>query len=161
MKLSGVQKRMIGHGAVVMMIGMAAGTGLLISLLGGLELIPGSIIQFGIPGSSDAWVRAHIGGMMNGMLIMLVAVLAAALAVSDAVGSRLAWMLIGTGYANTLFYWAALLAPNRALSIADNRWGESNLASIIGLVPALVFVVIAFIAMFILMRQAFASAREA
>jgi hypothetical protein len=159
MSLSVTQRRMVGHGAAVMLIGMSAGIGLLVSLLGGIELIPGSIIELAIPGGAEAWARAHIGGMLNGMLVMLVAVLAGALGLADAVSRRLAWMLIGTGYANTLFYWAALFAPNRALSVADNKWGESNLASIVGLVPALVFVVIAFIAIFILMRQAFASTK--
>jgi hypothetical protein len=150
---------MVGQGAAVMLVGMSAGIGLLISLLGGIELIPGSIIEFGIPGSADAWVRAHIGGMMNGILIFIVALLIAPLGFAEAGAKRLYWMLVGTGWANTVFYWAALFAPNRALSIADNRFGESNLASIVGLVPALVFAVISLIAIFLLMRQAFASAR--
>lgn len=149
------QRSMVGHGAVVMLIGMSAGIGLLISLLGGIELIPGSIIEFGIFGSADAWVRAHIGGMMNGMLIMLVALLVHAMTIADRPARQLYWMLIGTGYANTLFYWAALFAPNRALSVADNRFGESNFASLIGLFPALIFAVISLIAIFILAREAF------
>jgi hypothetical protein len=150
---------MVGQGAAVMLVGMSAGIGLLISLLGGIELIPGSIIEFGIPGDSGAWVRAHIGGMMNGILIFIVAILIGPLGFAEAGARRMFWMLVGTGWANTLFYWAALFAPNRALSVADNRFGESNLASIIGLVPALVFAVISLIAIFMLMRQAFASAR--
>ena len=157
MNFTTVQKRMIGHGALILMIGMLAGTGLLISLLGGLELIPGQIMSFSIPGDSGAWVRAHIGGMLNGMLVMLVASLLTGLGFGEAACKRMFWMLAGTGWANTLFYWAALFAPNRALSIADNKWGHSNLASIIGLVPALVFVVVALIAVGILAKQAFSS----
>ena len=159
MNFTTLQKRMIGQGAAVLLVGMLAGIGLLISLLGGIELIPGSIIEFGIPGDSGAWVRAHVGGMLNGMLIILVAGVMAGLGFAEAAAGRMFWMLVGTGWANTLFYWAALFAPNRALSVADNRFGESNLASIIGLVPALLFAVIALIAIFGLMRQAFASAR--
>jgi hypothetical protein len=155
MTFNALQKRMVGHGAAVLLVGMLAGTGLLISLLGGLELIPGTITAFTIPGDTSAWVRAHIGGMMNGFLILIVAILVAPLGFADAASKRIAWMIVGTGWANTLFYWAALFAPNRALSIADNKWGHSNLASIVGLVPALVFVVIAIIAVFTLMRQAF------
>lgn len=155
MTFTALQKRMVGHGAAVLLVGMIAGTGLLISLLGGLELIPGTITQFSIPGNSGAWVRAHIGGMMNGFLIMLVAILLVPLGFAEGVARRMYWMIVGTGWANTLFYWAALFAPNRALSIASNQWGPSNLASVIGLVPALVFVVVAIIAVFTLMRQAF------
>lgn len=155
-----LQKRMVGHGAAVMLVGMTAGIGLLISLLGGIELIPGQIIEFTIPGNSDAWVRTHIGGMMNGFLILVGAILIGALGFAEAGARRIYWMLVGTGWANTLFYWAALVAPNRALSVADNRFGESNLASIIGLVPALLFAVISLIAVFLIMRQAFAAARQ-
>jgi hypothetical protein len=153
------QKRMVGHGAIVMLVGMFAGFGLLISLIGGLELIPGSIIEFAIPGDPGAWVRAHIGGMLNGLFIMLVAVLVAVMALPDALGRQLFWMLVGTSYANTVFYWAALLAPNRALTVADNRFGESNLWSIIGLVPALVFAIVSIIAVILLIRGIFASLR--
>jgi len=160
MTLNGLQKRMIGQGAAVLLIGMLAGIGLLISLLGGLELIPGTILEFSIPGQTDAWVRAHIGGMMNGFLILIVAPLIAPLGFADAAANRLFWMLVGTGWANTIFYWAALFAPNRALSFADNKWGESNFAAVIGLLPALIGVVISIIAVTQLMLQAFASARR-
>lgn len=160
MSFTTLQKRMVGQGAAVMLVGMFAGIGLLVSLLGGIELIPGRIIEFGIPGGADSWVRAHIGGMLNGMLIFIVAILLGPLGFAPAAAGRMFWMLVGTGWANTIFYWAALLAPNRALSFADNRLGESNLASIVGLAPALLFAVISIIAIFLLMRQAFASARS-
>lgn len=159
MSFTKLQKKMIAQGALVLFIGMVAGFGLVMSLVGGMELIPGSIIQFTIPGDSGAWARTHVGGMMNGILILLVAVLMAGIGCSEALSGRLFWMLVGTGWANTVFYWAALFAPNRALTFADNQHGESNLAAIIGLAPALLFAVISLIAVFMLMRQAFASAR--
>lgn len=160
MNFTSLQKRMIGHGALVILIGMFAGLGLLVSLVGGLELIPGSIIEFSIPGNTDAWVRAHVGGMLNGMLVILIAGVMGGLGFVDAAARRIYWMLVGAAWAFTLFYWAALLAPNRALTFADNRWGESNLAAVIGLVPALVFTIIDLIAVFLVVRQAFASARK-
>jgi hypothetical protein len=152
-----LQKRMVGHGALILFIGMCAGIGLLISLLGGVELIPGNIIALTIPGASSVWVRAHIGGMMNAFLIILVAGLIPGLGFAQKTANRLGWMLIGTGWANTLFYWAALWAPNRALSFADNKFGPSNFASLIGLGPALIFAVISLIAVFVVARQAFSS----
>ena len=160
MSFTTLQKRMIGQGATVLLVGMIAGFGLLMSLLGGLELIPGSIIAFEIPGQTDAWVRAHVGGILNGMLIIAVAILLGPLGFTEQAAGRMFWMLVGTGWANTVFYWASLFAPNRAISFADNKWGESNLASIIGLLPALAFAVISTIAMVMLARQAFASARS-
>jgi hypothetical protein len=65
-------------------------------------------------------------------------------------------MLIGTGWANTVFYYGALFAPNRAISFADNRWGPSNLASIIGLLPALIFAFVMIYVAIVFARQAFA-----
>lgn len=152
------QKTMVGHGAVVMFIGLVAGFGLLSSLIGGMELIPGSIISFSIPGDAGAWARAHVGGMFNGVFVMVVALLIATMKIADKPAGQLHWMLIGTGYANTIFYWAALVAPNRALTVADNVHGESNLWAIVGFVPALVFAIVALVAVFILIRQAFAKA---
>lgn len=160
MSFTTLQKKMIAQGAAVMFVGMVAGFGLVMSLVGGMELIPGSIIQFTIPGSTDAWARTHVGGILNGMLIFVVAILIGGLGFADAAAGRLYWMLVGTGWANTIFYWAALFAPNRALTFADNKHGESNLAAIIGLAPALLFAVISLIAVFLLMRQAFAAARS-
>ena len=150
-------RTMIGHGGVILLIGMCAGMGLLMSLLGGIELIPGSIIPFTIPGDTGAWARTHVGGILNGVLVMLVAVVLNSLGAGEGTISKLRWMLVGTGYANTIFYWGALFAPNRALSIADNKFGASNAAAVIGLVPALIFVVISIIAVVILVREAFSS----
>ncbi len=159
MTFSPLQKKMIGQGAAVMLVGMFAGIGLLMSLLGGIELIPGYIIEFEIFGDPASWVRTHIGGMMNGMLIMLVATFMGGIGINGAAANRMFWMLVGTGWANTIFYWASFFAPNRALSFADNRLGESNLAAILGLAPALLFAVISIIAIFIVMKQAFLSAK--
>ena len=157
MTFTPLQKKMVGHGALVLLVGMGAGFGLLMSLIGGIELIPGSIIPFTIPGGPDAWVRAHIGGMMNAFLIVLVALLIPGLGFAKAAAKRLYWMLVGTGWANTLFYWAALFAPNRALTVADNKFGASNAAAIIGLVPALLFAIISIVAVAMLAKQALSS----
>ena len=160
MTFTTLEKRMIAHGAAVTFIGMLAGLGLLMSLLGGLELIPGTITEFAIPGPTDAWVRAHVGGILNGLLTLVVAIVMSGIGVVDAAAKRIYWMIVGSAWAFTVFYWAALFAPNRALSIGDNRWGESNLAAIIGFVPALAFTVFDLIAVFMLTRQAFRSAKE-
>jgi hypothetical protein len=146
---------MIGHGLLIIFMSMCLGIGLLISLVGGMELIPGQIIEFAIPGDAGAWARAHVGGMMNGMLIVISALTASYLSADAAFSKRLCWMLVGTGYANFVFYIAALLADNRALTFGDNHFGESNIAAILGLLPALVFVIVSLIAVWGLMRLAF------
>jgi hypothetical protein len=154
--LNAVQRSMVGHGALILVVGMLAGVGLLASLLGGMEVWPGTILPFHLPGSTDAWVRTHLGGMLNAILIMVVALVLPVVGF-DAPGARkISWMLVGTGWANTLFYWAALLSPNRALTFGDNRFGSSNLAAVLGLAPALLFTLVSLVAVAMLARQAFA-----
>lgn len=150
------QRAMLGHGALIILVAFAAGIGLLVSLLGGIELIPGHIIAVPIFGTTDGWRIAHLGGLTNGMLIWLVGLSLPVLQGSAKFTRALAWMLIGTGWVNTLFYWAALLSPNQALSFGPNRFGPSNWASVVGLLPALVFVFVVIVALVMIARQAFA-----
>lgn len=152
------ERRMVGHGAIVMLIALLAGFGLLIRLVGGVELFPGYVLEFQIVGDSAAWARAHTGGLLNGLLVFAGALLLYAMRLPERSAFHLCWMFVGTGYANTIFYWGGLLAPTRALTFGDNRFGETNLAGIIGLVPAFVFAFVAIAAMVILIRHAFSSA---
>lgn len=151
------QRRMLGHGAVVTFLGLLFGFGLLVSLLGGFEVLPGNIVEFEIPGDSGAWARAHAGGIMNGLLVTAGALTLWALQLPERTCFHLYWMLVGTGYANTLFYLGGLLASNRALSFGDNRFGETGVAAIIGVAPAFLFAFITCVAMLIVANHAFNS----
>lgn len=155
--MNDLQRRMVGHGAVIMLIGLLAGFALLMSLIGGFELYPGRLLAFELPGDGRAWARAHTGGLMNGMMVMIVALLLWAMELPERTARQLYWMLVGAGYSNTVFYWAGPLAPGRALTFGDNRLGESSVAGVIGLLPAYVFAFVLLFAMFILARQCFAS----
>lgn len=149
------QRRMVGHGAVVMVFGLLAGFGLVMSLIGGFEIFPGHILEFELPANSRAWARAHSGGLMNGLLVLVGAVLLYTMKMPPRFARHWYWMLVGAGYANTLFYWGALFAPSRALTFGDNRLGESNLAGVIGLLPAFIFAFILTVAMVMLAIHAF------
>jgi hypothetical protein len=154
------QRRMVAHGAIITLIALAAGFGLVISLIGGFEVFPGTIIEFGFPGDPRAWARTHAGGIMNGLLVFAGALITHAMDLPQKTSSRLYWMLVGTGYANTVFYWGALFAPSRAVSFGDNRLGETNLAGMLGFGPALVFAFITMIAMVILIRHGFSESES-
>ena len=149
------QRRMIAHGAVVILIALLAGFGLVISLIGGFEVFPGTIIEFEFPGETGAWARAHTGGILNGLLVIAIALVVHSMGLAGKAASRLFWMIVGTGYANTAFYWGALFAPNHAVTFGDNRLGETNVAAILGVTPALVFAFITMIAMVILIKAGF------
>jgi hypothetical protein len=150
-----LQRSMIGHAMLILLIGMLAGIGLLMSLIGGLEILPGKLLSINLPGTSDAWVRIHLGQMLNAFLIVLVALLLPLLGFGEKSGRRIGWLIVVTGWANTVFYWAALFAPNRSLTFGDNRLGTANLASTIGLVPALLFAVVSIGVVAVLAVRAF------
>ena len=40
---------------------------------GGLEIWPGNILSIPTYGTTEGWVRAHSGGAMNGLLLMVIA----------------------------------------------------------------------------------------
>lgn len=156
MSFTPLQKAMVGHACLILFVALLAGIGLLMSLIGGVELVPGSIITFDVPGNNGAWARAHVGGMLNATLVLLMAIVARGLDFPAAAAQRLAWIFVGTGWANTVFYWAALFAPNRALTIASNRFGESNLATFVGYAPALLFAVLSMVGAAMVAKRAFA-----
>lgn len=155
-----LQKKMLGHAALILLVAMLAGVGLLVSSIGAIELIPGRLIAIAIPGNAGAWARTHVGGILNALLIFAVALIVPGLGFSRRTAATLGTIMVGTGWANTLFYWAAMLAPNRALTFAANRFGDANLASVIGLAPALVFVVLSMIAVAMIALQALRPAPE-
>ena len=92
---------------------------------------------------------------MNGLMVMVAALVIHAMKIEEKVATKLFWMLVGTGYANSIFYLGGLLSQTRALTFGDNRFGETSLAGVVGLVPALVFSVITTIAFIIIVRESF------
>jgi len=65
-QLAQSQRLLIGHGALVLLVGFIAGFGFLFFLLGRVELWPFGVIEYPIPGTYDAWRMAHTEGIMNG-----------------------------------------------------------------------------------------------
>ncbi|SEB45326.1 hypothetical protein SAMN04489761_0809 [Tenacibaculum sp. MAR_2009_124] len=153
--------KMVGHGSIIMIIGLLAGFGLVMSLVGGFEIYPTNILKFEMPGTPSAWVRAHSGGIMNGLMIILVAVVMNKMQLPTFTCKKLYWMLVGAGYANTLFYYGGLFAGNhRALTFGDNPLGKTSIAGVIGILPALIFAFVLIVAFWILMKSAFQKAKE-
>lgn len=148
-------RNMIGHSAIVIFIALLAGWGLAMSLIGGFEIFPGNILFFAIPGDSSAWARAHTGGLLNGLLVLAFAWVLSILDLNERKAFHIWWMILGTAYANTIFYWAGILAPNRAITAGSNRLGEASFAGVVGFLPAAVFALVLMVAMVIVARAAF------
>lgn len=68
------QRLLLGHGALVLLIGFIIGFGFLFFLNGEISLwpIPG-VIAHQLPGTYDAWRMAHTEGIANGFMLWILA----------------------------------------------------------------------------------------
>ena len=149
------QKLMIGHGFLVILVSLFAGFMLMFNLLGGFEIWPGNILQFSVYGTTEGWVRAHTGGIVNGLLTVIVALTLPKLDLSEAMNRFFAWGLIYCAWSFTVFYWIGNASGNRARSLGDSPLGQSDWLSIIGFLPGLPSIFIGPIVLYIGARAAF------
>lgn len=121
------QRLLIGHGALVLLVGFVMGFGFLFFLLGEIRLWPFPwIIEYPLPGTYDAWRMAHTEGIANGfMLWIMAAVLPAMSSLIERV-YRLAWGMVVVAWTIVLASCLDPLLPNaRGLAFT----AESSLAS--------------------------------
>lgn len=109
--LSPVRTRLVGHGALVLLVGGVFGFGYLFFLIGRIELwpIPGAIPQQ-LPGTIKAWRMAHLEGILNGLFLWLFAAILPLIPVSTVFARRLttafivmAWLLPFASILDALF----------------------------------------------------------
>lgn len=146
--MSRLQRVMLANGFLVILVSMLAGFMLMFSLVGGFEIWPGTILDFSVYGSTEGWVRAHSGGLTNGLLVLAVAFALPHMNVSKFQEKLLAYGFIYVAWSFTVFYWLGNASANRALTFGDSPLGESSLISILGFLPGLpsVFLVLILLA---------------
>lgn len=150
------QALMIGHGSLVVGIGLLSGFGLMFELLGEVAIWPiPAALEWDMPGTARGWQAAHVGGILNGVMIVAMAVALPLVSVGPKARPWVVWGLVFTGWANTIFYLFGNLAPNRGLSGGDNALGEGSAAGLIAYVPAAVATVITTAAVLLIARAAF------
>ncbi len=130
-----LQRIMIGNGLLVVLVAMLAGFMLMFSLLGGVEVWPGKIIEIPMYGSVPGWARAHTGGALNGVLVIVVALALPYLRLSDGLQRFTAYGFIYVAWSFTVFYWLGNASGNRALSLGPSALGEPDLVGLIGFLP--------------------------
>ncbi len=133
---------MIGNGLLVVLASMFAGFMLMFLLIGGIEIWPGKIVPLSIYGTSEGWVRAHTGGALNGILVIVIALAMPALRLSPLMQRVTAYGFIYIAWSFTVFYWLGNASGNRALTLGDSPLGESDIIGIIGFLPGLPSVVL-------------------
>ncbi len=138
-----LQQIMLGHGLLVMLASMFAGFMLMFNLLGGVEIWPGNIIEIPMYGTESGWVRAHTGGALNGVLVIIVALALPKLKLGEFAQKFTAYGLIYCAWTFTLFYWLGNASSNRGLSIGASALGEPDLIGLIAFLPGVPSVFIA------------------
>ena len=123
-----LSKLAIANGMAVLFIGLVAGVMLIFFMLGGIGLWPLPIAEVNVPGTARGWTAAHVGGILNGVMIATIAVLMRHLEMIGKAAFWLGWGLIITGWANTIFYWAGNVSSNRGLSVAATPYGPGDIA---------------------------------
>lgn len=152
---SELQRKMAGHGILMILCTLLFGVGLWMNLVGGFEIVPGYILHFDVPGTPDGWRRAHTGPALNGMMVIAVALVLPMVGFPEKTASRLGWIIVGDGWANVGFYLFGNFTPNRGLSFGPNRFGAADVFSTLALGPAYLFGVLAIGALFMIGMQAF------
>ena len=145
------QKRLTGHALILLIIGLLAGFMLAFSLIGGLEVLPTLFIGIPTFGTTEGWVRAHSGGIMNGLMLIAFAFIMPHCGLAIERLQLFAKGIIFAGWANTIFYWTGNASGSRALSFTDNALGASNILGVIGYTLA---VIAAFVTIYIAAQMA-------
>ena len=118
---------LIGHGSVIMCIGLIAGIILIFSMLNGVVIWPIIDLAVDIPGSTRGWKTTHVGGLQNGMLLIGIALALPYIPMSYASQKFVFFSFVATGWGNTLFYWAGNFSQNRGLSVVGTPYGEGDI----------------------------------
>jgi hypothetical protein len=152
--LNDFQRKMAGHGILMIFCTLLFGVGLWVNLVGGFEIVPGYILHFSLPGTSEGWARAHVGPALNGMMVIAVAFVIAALDFPEKTSRLLGWIVIADGWSNVGFYLFSNFSQNRGLTFGPNTFGPGDIFSTLALGPAYLFGVLAMVALFIIGRKA-------
>jgi hypothetical protein len=152
---------MIGHGAIVLFLGLISGYLLLFNLIGEITLwpIPGSL-DVQIPGDAARWRAAHTGNVTNALMIMAVALALPHLRLTPRVERFTAWGLILTIWGNVGFYLlSALGASGRGLTLGPNKFGGGDAVSVLAFLIGYPGAFIAPVILLLVARGAFVAAR--
>lgn len=157
------QALMIGHGAVIVFIGLMAGYFFLFNLIGEITLwpIPGTW-KVQIPGDAARWRGAHTGNIANGLMAIAFGLCLPRLRLSAGAEKFVTWGIILAIWGNVGFYsFSAFGAAGRGLTFGPNRFGGGDLASQLAFLIGYPGAFIAPIAVLLVARGAFLAAREA
>ena len=134
---------LIGHGALIFILGLAAG----VPFLWALDAVAagGGAVE---SEALRAWRMAHLEGTLNGMMMIAVAAAAKQLTLGEGRSSIITWGLIATGWGNILASFVSGMTGGRGLAFTGIDWNTLTFTlfsiAIVGVIAA--FVVLALVA---------------
>jgi hypothetical protein len=133
---------LIGHGALVFILGLAAG----VPFLWALDAVAagGGAVE---AEALRAWRMAHLEGTLNGMMMIAVAAAAKQLTLSDGRSSIITWGLLATGWGNILASFVSGMTGGRGLALTGIDWNTLTFTlfsiAIVGVIAAFVVLALA------------------
>jgi hypothetical protein len=136
------QRMLVKHGALVFLVGMAAGFPFAIEILGRFELWPLPIhIEMDMPGDYRGWRMAHMEGVLNGLLLIGVAAVGSLLRLGPRGAAWVTRGLLVCAWGNVTASWIGPLSETRGLSFDGIGWNSLVyllfVAAIVGVVGAM------------------------
>ncbi len=146
-------RKLMKHGLVAMLVGLAAGFFLIFAMLGGASLSPVPVfIDFQLPGTESGWRVVHLGTLLNGIMAVAIACAMRTVYLTE---SKSRWVFLGTALAiwgNFCFYIFGMFAPNHGLTLEANRLGEASWAGAFAFAPALLGAITLIMALITVLR---------
>ncbi|MEM8496656.1 MAG: hypothetical protein AAF542_01455 [Pseudomonadota bacterium] len=152
--------RVVYHAILMLTVGLIAGVMLVFSLLGAVNFWPFPIWHVDIPGSTRGWQAAHVGGILNAVMLIALATVMLKLRLFQQRLTQVSWGLIAMGWGNTVFYWAGNVSSNRGLSMADTHFGATDVAGMLAFLGGGAAMFIAFILMYVFAGAALNLSRQ-
>lgn len=153
------QAALIGHGALVLMVSLFAAFMLTFDMLQGIKIWPLLHIDVEIPGTVRGWRVAHVGGLLNGIMMIAIALAFTRISLSAGKLKFIYLSLVFTGWGNTLFYWFGNFSMNRGLSVSDTPYGAGEIFGALSYIAGASVMVFTLIAIIFVAKCAFDSAR--
>jgi hypothetical protein len=129
---------LVAHGALVFLVGMAAGIPFAMVLLAGAGSSP-------VPGDVRGWRMAHLEGVLNGLTLFVVAGVGRDLVLTQRAQLILFWSLLVTAWGNMI---ASIIGPifgGRGLAfglgLANNLMYVLFMAAVFAVIVAMVVIV--------------------
>jgi hypothetical protein len=137
------RRTLVTHGALVFLLGMAAGFPFAFEILGRIEVwpLPGSV-SLEIPGDVRGWRMAHLEGILNGFLLIAVAGVGPLLRLGPHAARWVTRGLLVCAWGNVTASWIAPLTETRGLAFDGIGWNGLVyglfVAAIVGVIGAMV-----------------------